>query len=315
MKALIVIGIVYAVSIIIAYSLGFAHRRSTGRPMFENKWWHIALVLFAPIFVLLIPFFIPQLVREKKQERLQEQKSRDRKEQIEEDKRISLGELERFERVIVDDSTPLYWTAVQLGASVGNMRYKEVENVILDVVSDTIDEHLDAIKSHTKSKKYAWLEGDDKLQVELCKEGGMGGRSRLYIGEKLIVKDYNIFNRLRFDHSVRGAWCAYLIFKVWHYLPLFWHAGYDERQYLYSHVDLTHVHGFEKKLDLSGLDIDVTPYVYWGGDRAYISCCFWNNWTGIVRELIRVEFDGNRVKEIKDIQSEVLYPYDCGVCF
>ena len=39
---------------------------------------------------------------------------------------------------------------------------------------------------------------------------------------------------------------------------------------------------------------DLTPYVNMEEDTAVVSCCFWNDWKGLVRETIHIEFAGGK---------------------
>lgn len=68
-------------------------------------------------------------------------------------------------------------------------------------------------------------------------------------------------------------------------------------------------------INLSTHGFDVEPVVYWEQGCADVQCVYWNMWQGLVREIVRITFEGQKVKEITGISTEVLYAHDCGIVF
>ena len=103
-------------------------------------------------------------------------------------------------------------------------------------------------------------------------------------------QDEAIFEFFRFEESPWGAWQAFLLHQMWHYLPLWWHANYEWRHYHYSQEDtpiFKHpLPYFEKKVMISPdfLHFDLAPGIYHEDKKYYISCCFWTSFGGLIRE-------------------------------
>ena len=84
-----------------------------------------------------------------------------------------------------------------------------------------------------------------KLSVQAVDENdkyGMGAESYAVListdGETITDKDKSFWKMLRVEDSTEGAWQVYLLRNLWHYLPMFWHAYYEERYYVYSKEQL-----------------------------------------------------------------------------
>lgn len=116
---------------------------------------------------------------------------------------------------------------------------------------------------------------------------------------------------LQVENSQMGAWQAYLVAKMWHYLPLIWHSGYSYRSNIYSKSS-------------SGLKAarrhcvvtwnKVAPSIKHEGNQYLISVCYWSEFGGLIRENCSVRFD-NGIVAITTLGSEVLHKYDCGIMF
>ena len=51
------------------------------------------------------------------------------------------------------------------------------------------------------------------------------------------------------------------------------------------------------------------------GDKAKIHVCYWNDWKGLVRDTVEIDFEGNRAVLFERVKTEVLIEYNCGICF
>jgi hypothetical protein len=122
------------------------------------------------------------------------------------------------------------------------------------------------------------------------------------------------------ENSHDGAWQAYLIHFLWHILPTFWHGGYDSRTYLFSKDDLRTLKTIEEK-DQGVVayleDFDLTPEIVKStlNDKYYITCCYWSDWGGLIRELVEITIDDNKVVDFFNVQEKVEFEYDCGIKF
>ena len=163
-----------------------------------------------------------------------------------------------------------------------------------------------------------YIPDHSSLMVEECKQDGMGDESKLYIANMLGNKNYNIFEELRFERTCMGAWQAFLLHKIEHYLPLWWHANYGYREYIYSNNNLSDIHDTpyekgQKYPDFSSFDLN--PTVRRSGNHYFISCVFWSDFGGLIREYCELIMDDGQISEFIDFKEDVLYEYECGIRF
>lgn len=114
---------------------------------------------------------------------------------------------------------------------------------------------------------------------------------------------------------------------------MYWHGYYDRRFCVFSKDDLlkikirsTKTRGerplkpsdiYEEENDLpeEALACDVTPKVTRYEDKYYVSCCYWSEFGGLIRELVEIKIENNKVTEFLDANREVLYRYHCGIMY
>lgn len=169
-----------------------------------------------------------------------------------------------------------------------------------------------------------------KLKLVKAMEEGMGNRSYValeWYNGKVVCKDdddkfWDHISICHFD----GIWHAFLLRYCWHYLPLWWHANYDRRDYVYSSKDLEKVIEQERLgnqiENFDAKQFDVTPHITYKGNHKYIvSACYWTDFGGLIRQEVPVElvdYSGqgfyDRAKFGKE-KKKVLFAYECGICF
>ena len=159
------------------------------------------------------------------------------------------------------------------------------------------------------------------LHVEECSHKGSGDVSKLFVQTSDGSKDLNIWNYIKADKTIDGAWDAYFLSKVWHILPLWWHANYSRRTYLYSKEDIENIHffpGTEEESSLINRNIKTlinTPEVLESDGKFYVRCCYWSHFGGLIKESVEVLISPEGKVSINDIESKTLYKYACGVMF
>lgn len=173
------------------------------------------------------------------------------------------------------------------------------------------------------------LEDGYSLGIRLADNEGMGDESWFYIYRKdgkIVYDDIPEpldgeggfgMSHVFVERTKMGAWQTYLFSIASTVLPTFWHGGYIRRTYIFKHDDLkgvitTHNLG---EAPLYGIKDDIQPKVKIRGNEATVQCCYWNEWEGLVRETMLVRFAEGTVLSMERKDYEVLFEYDCGICF
>ncbi len=159
--------------------------------------------------------------------------------------------------------------------------------------------------------------------IKLCEmdSESLGDWSEPFIQTPDGTLDKSIFDFFRFEDSPMGAWQAFLLHQMWHYLPLWWHANYERRHYLYSHEDAPifdrPLPYFKKKVMISPdfSRFNLVPEVYHESAEYYISGCFWTDFGGLIREYSKLTFKDGMLDGFFVFDEKTLVEYDCGICF
>lgn len=169
-----------------------------------------------------------------------------------------------------------------------------------------------------------------ELRLIKASEGGLGDRSYIALawkdGEVICKDDEDIFwQKLAIWGGIDGVWQVFLLKYFWHYLPLWWHANYDRREYVYSIKDLEKVITQERKGEpIENFDAsryDVTPRIKCrGGSKYVVSACYWTEFGGLIRCELPIELIGHDngryfTSKFGKEKETVLFPYECGICY
>ena len=154
------------------------------------------------------------------------------------------------------------------------------------------------------------------LGLKLPEMNGFGDVCKLYTFDDE-GNTFSIFDKIAVEPSEMGAWNAFMLSIAYTLLPTVWHGGYERRTYILSNQDLQALfngHGVELQQSLIE---NLPPKVRRGNadEEFVVECCYWNDWKGLVREKVLVEYDGNHIDWIEDAGSEVWIQYDCGILF
>lgn len=157
------------------------------------------------------------------------------------------------------------------------------------------------------------------LHVQPPERDGSGGESRVYVTDGNGDTTDRIFDVIEVEDSPAGAMQAYLLFKTRHYLPLWWHSNYARRVYLYSEEEVgTSWMQFVEEPSKMACKIrkkDLAPAVARNDGRYYISCCFWSDFGGLIRELVEVEIRNGKAVGFFDADYDKMIYYHCHVMF
>ena len=149
-----------------------------------------------------------------------------------------------------------------------------------------------------------------RLGVKLPKCKGSSDRSTLFVTTSS-GETCDIFDTIIVEDSPIGAMEFYLLYEIWHYLPLFWYANLAYQDYIYSTEDLMQIRTYRENQK----QVDVTPIVSQKDGKYYVSCCYWSNYDGLIRELVEIEIKGNKVVNILEVNYSTLYEKKYGDFF
>ena len=147
-----------------------------------------------------------------------------------------------------------------------------------------------------------------KLDVKFEKIKDYGSRSILCVRTPL-GETCDVFNTIMVEDTPIGAIEVYLLYEVWHYMRLGWQENYAYREYIYTTEDLRRISNYTSVKEIRKLDI--SPIVTQNNGKYYVSCCFWSDYEGVIRELVEIEIKENKVVNILEVNSTTLYEDSC----
>lgn len=186
-----------------------------------------------------------------------------------------------------------------------------------------------SLMQKNQKKRYGEImDGLDKLslpdglsiRVKECQNNGLGDESQLYIGKKKRFYSSEIWDYIYVEDSIDGAWQAFLLYKIRHVLPLFWHANYTRRTYLYSDGDEKYIRNYRNEKHQDEIKKAVKTYaveldVVETNGKYYVSCCFWSDFGGLIQEVVEISISPEHKASFRDINQKNLYEYNCGIVF
>jgi len=171
------------------------------------------------------------------------------------------------------------------------------------------------------------------MWLHLAEDVGMGDESYFCVRPDVMLENVDkykipLFNShdemdlmkggVKVEPSPMGAWQFYLLISSTTVLPYNWHGGYNHRTYIFSYITLRKVIPPDMEVDDDFFTKhDLMPKITQQGSKFHVSCCYWSEWRGLVRETFYFRFKGHTITTIrhKEEEDEVILPYDCGICF
>lgn len=323
----IIYGIAWFLSLLILLYIHFTEKDK----LFRRDNWKLSLfvIAFAPIIFLVMLLCIliscisdgkgkTDALRKEEREREREKEQVKKTQAVENfkechDTLVDAAVIEQIGRKLLSINFDKHRIPEELQMMVVGKRIPTDQEKILGV--------LDKIKL---------LEGYS-LELEYPDGVGIGGRTYINIKEPNGNLNRNFFDFMIVEDSPLGALQVYLLSKLWHYLPMHWHGYYDRRFSVFSKDDLlkikvrsrktrgerplkpSDIYEEENDLPEEALACDVTPKVTRYEDKYYVSCCYWSEFGGLIRELVEIKIENNKVTEFLDANREALYRYHCGI--
>ena len=134
--------------------------------------------------------------------------------------------------------------------------------------------------------------------------------------DRICINDfvYNIWEHITVEDSCMGVWQTYLFASTFCYRC----DVYDRRSYIYSEKSIDRIKFITKEPPKAISEVknfNLTPEMAKVGSEYYLSCCYWNDWSGLNREFMKITIDDNKVARITEIKIDNLIKYHCGVLF
>lgn len=271
----------------------FLNARKSSKEKIVDKLVYVIMIVFAPLVVFVVPYILIRDAKAKKQEKIRkEERENAEREQLEHKAVCS----ENYAKLIsLSNINEFIQKAQSLFELVKKKNYSDIL-ILLDKAS---------------------LPSTMKLDVQECNQQGTGSVSRLFVNTPNNERIFDIFDHLRFEDSMMGAWQAFLLDRLEHYLPLWWHANYNKRDYIYSKEDFDHItHFIDRGFDKSVLaEYNIAPEIKGGNGKYYISCCYWTDFGGLRREFVEISLIDNKLKGAFVFDEKVIHKYECGIMF
>lgn len=281
----------------------------------EKKKWYLAVLIYVLIIALapLVLLIVLCIMDERKQERLdallekletplKKLKEKKEKKEKEKKKKKKLSALQNYHAAIIQNS----------------IKYiPDYTNIAYTLFSLAEDEKYDRLLSCLNGLK---LRSGWTLKVDLCKQTDIGDDSRLMV-TKGIFKDFRIWDHIDVKDTPMAAWQVYLLYSLWHILPHFWHGGYNRRSYIFTGKDISSIKFIRSEYRNQLISIlsekfdNLTSEIARYNDLYYITCFYWSDWKGLVRELVEIKITNNKVKSIFKVEETILFKYHCRIWF
>ena len=292
--------IIYGISWLILLAIFLDSVVKKGISKNKEPWYLYALmIVFAPLIAVASPFLLFQMKNENKEAKIREENWEKRQEE-EKQKKIAVRNL--------------YRNAVSIGNnSVSGAFIKTAQTLHSDVEHENYSRILDILDKLS-------LPSGSSLCVVPGGHEGSGSNSHVSVCTNG-NNDLNIWNHIQVEDSPMGAWQVYLLDSLWHSLPYFWHGGYAARSFIFSEDDFQKISFIQKEdsglaKDLAGYGFNVAPEIIRHEGKYYVTCCYWSDWGGLIRELAVISIENGRVTDFyEDAKSATLYPYDCMIMF
>lgn len=129
------------------------------------------------------------------------------------------------------------------------------------------------------------------------------------------------WNLLSVEDSPAGAWQVVILYNLWHYLPLFWHANYEKRTYLYSDAQMRQVvkqqpeFGEQPIMKFNPNRYHVVPCIWLKKNYYVVSTYYWTDFGGLKFVMHKLTLKPHVHVNVTPYSRSTLFRYECGICF
>lgn len=254
------------------------------------------MIIFAPLALALVPYILIKKVKTRNMTMKMEEERKEKENRVNKQKASCMNDYSKTVK--------------------SNRNMCGEENIIIahslqKTIKDKNYRNISSVLSKVK------VPSGMVLNVQECKREGSGAVSSLFVRNSDGSHNYNIFENLEFEDTPMGAWQAYLLTRLRHGLPLWWHANYDRRDYIYTKDDIANIRHFgNRSVDKSILyDYTLNPEIVGGNGKYFVSCCFWTEFGGLIREYTEIRFANNKMESAFEFKRKTLFHYECGILF
>ncbi|MBR1513001.1 MAG: hypothetical protein IJ622_01770 [Bacteroidales bacterium] len=185
------------------------------------------------------------------------------------------------------------------------------------VNADNVEDYVSRLMNEMTEVR---VEQGYKLEMRLPVEAGSGDRTHILVVDDKGNETEEIAKHLEIPPTEMGVWQLYLLERLHTVLPLWWHGGYNRRKLILKESDIDDIIPL-KFHDLHELKEQekLMPCVTIGsnddkGQLLVVSCSYWNDWEGLVRQSVEYKLKNGRVVSEND-SREVLYQFHCGLWY
>lgn len=291
--------IIYAISWLVLIAMLIVSFFLKNKSTRENHPWYLYafIIIFAPLVVLLLPYIIisPFIENKKHKKYIAEQEEKSIAEEAYKQNAMTL-----FRKASINHTPDDSFLYIMSG-----------ETIMVHAKNNKYDEIFKFLTTLT-------LPAGAKLFIKECEKDGLGDKSKVVVKTPEGAYDLQIFDYINVEDSCEGAWEAYMLKNLWHVLPLWWHANYDRRTYIFSKDDFGNIephHKEQKKMILDAIrQFNCEPIVVKTNGKYYVSCCYWSDFGGLIQETVEIAINKNKASFI-DIDNHTLFKYNCGILY
>ncbi len=135
------------------------------------------------------------------------------------------------------------------------------------------------------------------------------GRYYIVLKQDDNIRYSEYFNYIKIENSCLGAWQAYLLWSLWHQLPLYEHSNYYQRFPIYSANDFDSLNVDDKDIKQQLNNANISLCVNGIKGLYFISCCYWCHFSGLNRIFCEIHIENDKVTYIKEFKIQNIVSY------
>ena len=120
-------------------------------------------------------------------------------------------------------------------------------------------------------------------------------------------------------NTIEAIWQAVLLYNLWYYLPMYWHAAYERRDFIYTQEQLQELQrGYrnsKRAAGFSAMVFDVVPRIWIDEEGTYYAMvCYWTIFGGLLKsKYLIITHKEENYMSITEYGAEHLYSYRTGI--